>query len=828
MLRILLLFLLSSTSLKAQPPGMKLMLPRGHQFFIFDAAFSPNGRHLATGGADNDALIWDIPSRRVVAVLPHDYFVFVVAYSPSGRYLATGAMHGAVKVWDANTGTLLRSIRVDGAHCLSFSADEERLLIASAAAGGTKLLESRWKSGIVKTLRTLHTIESAAGYLAGDKDYFFSDTAVHLIVSGRETLSSRIDTTYTRTTSLDSSAGVLFVPQDHHTVAALSFRGIPRIQLYTTADSIKVLASHSDSGRLWYVSRQNALRCLDIASGTDSLIDRLSFNAVAADVSAEKKRVVAVGSSADFSLLDGEEGLANFIARAEPPLSVIVLDSPARVVYYSASGGLCYLDAIDGARIQTGTSGGQFGKTGLVDVPPLRSIFLYQDSTLARYGYDLKSESVRKLNKGIKHLAWSDGKYGSMLMSDSSSFALDLDTMAVVLAMPLSDKAFERAPLLDESYAWMRAAGRVWRFDYKQDTVGELFFPQPVDIMDLSEVANLLMTTSYSDGAGTEKGQRTIVTIQSRKTLKRIHEFEIPERVLSCRFITPDGKALCAGGISGTVYAMQTLPPYKLESWKAHTAPVTAIRPAPAPGVIMTASLDATLKFWRASNNTLLLTTAIISGTPIHIAPGGYYRAPKWVSREVYYTTPSLAVIPFDQLDVRYHRPDLVQPALDAVFGTSNGNLTRSYASAYQKRIRRLGIDTTKFSDRYSVPNADFVHRSSLEYSQPTGSVQLTIRAQDSLVAIDQLNVWVNGGPVFGSRGISLRHRKRHIVDTTLSIPLSVGRNMLETSVTNAAGIESYRRPLYVSYNPPVQPMQWFQYSFLLRLHGIVHHSILP
>ena len=87
--------------------------------------------------------------------------------------------------------------------------------------------------------------------------------------------------------------------------------------------------------------------------------------------------------------------------------------------------------------------------------------------------------------------------------------------------------------------------------------------------------------------------------------------------------------------------------------------------------------------------------------------PSGYYQGTPNASKLLHYVTKDLKIISFEQLDVKYNRPDLVLEAI----GNTDTALIKTYRNAYYKRIKKLGIDTTSFRDGYSVPEADFVNQ---------------------------------------------------------------------------------------------------------------------
>ncbi len=153
------------------------------------------------------------------------------------------------------------------------------------------------------------------------------------------------------------------------------------------------------------------------------------------------------------------------------------------------------------------------------------------------------------------------------------------------------------------------------------------------------------------------------------------------------------------------------------------------------------------------------------------------------------------------QFDVKYNRPDKVLEAL----GNTDSSLINSYRKAYEKRIKKLGIDTTAFRDGYSVPEADFENRDTLEYEMKNENLTLRIKGIDNTYKLDRFNIWVNEAPVYGQRGISLRNKHSNNFDSSITIKLSQGENRIETSVSNVNGTESYRIPLIVNYTPTIK-----------------------
>src|SRR5207248_2108760 len=82
---------------------------------VYDVAFSPDGRRLASGGEDRSSIISDVTSgQELFRFSGHAGLASSVAFSPDGLLLASGNFGGAPKVWDAQTGHPVHTLA--GAH----------------------------------------------------------------------------------------------------------------------------------------------------------------------------------------------------------------------------------------------------------------------------------------------------------------------------------------------------------------------------------------------------------------------------------------------------------------------------------------------------------------------------------------------------------------------------------------------------------------------------------------------------------------------------------------------------------------------------------------
>ncbi|MFF4505981.1 TIR domain-containing protein [Streptomyces sp. NPDC001401] len=106
----------------------------GHQAAVMDVEFDPSGRLLATGGMDGTVRLWDVATRRQLSVLQGDEDgVRDVAFDRSGRALASGGLDGTVKLWDVRRKRLRAVLKghTDGVTGVAFSPNGRRLVTSS-------------------------------------------------------------------------------------------------------------------------------------------------------------------------------------------------------------------------------------------------------------------------------------------------------------------------------------------------------------------------------------------------------------------------------------------------------------------------------------------------------------------------------------------------------------------------------------------------------------------------------------------------------------------------------------------------------------------------
>lgn len=115
----------------------------GHEGPVYDAAISPDGRLIATGGADGTVRLWDTQTGQTLFTLTGATgAVWGVAFSPDGRRLAGASRDGTVRLWNTATGEELATLagHLGGVLDVAFSPDGSLL-----ATGGEDETVRLWQ-----------------------------------------------------------------------------------------------------------------------------------------------------------------------------------------------------------------------------------------------------------------------------------------------------------------------------------------------------------------------------------------------------------------------------------------------------------------------------------------------------------------------------------------------------------------------------------------------------------------------------------------------------------------------------------------------------------
>lgn len=210
---------------------------------------------------------------------------------------------------------------------------------------------------------------------------------------------------------------------------------------------------------------------------------------------------------------------------------------------------------------------------------------------------------------------------------------------------------------------------------------------------------------------------------------------------------------------------------------------------------VITTNQNGEIALYNLQNKAKALSMALINENDfIAYTPDYYYTSSKGAGQAIAFKEDN-NVLPFEQLELKYNRPDLVAKQL----GYASDKLIRSYKAAYDKRIKRLGFNESTLSRSFDLPTVA-VATANLPLETDQRSLQFSIQAKDQFQTLDRIQVYDNGVPVFGSKGIDISDKNLKEYNTTINMSLSAGLNEIRVVAINQNGQASLASTFEVQY----------------------------
>jgi WD40 repeat protein len=834
---------------------IKLVLPVGHLSQVNTAVFSPSGKFIVTTSLDNTAKVWNAETGALLKnLIGHEDNVSVALYSPDGKYLLTAAQDNIIKIWNASTGEFIKQLKGRrigpaggiGINSFSFSPDGKKIVTASSdftakiwnihsgellydlqehnsgietavfSPDGKKVLTASWDSTArvwdATTGRQLlvlkghkASVETALYYPGGEKIITASGDSTCRVwdaengkmlfsLIGHKGPVQSVTISPDGKTIVSISDGVyVWNAATGKLLAILRDHEIAVHHASFSKDGQKLVTSGFTGAILWDYGSLKKIAALETRD-----YDKNVANAViSSSFSADGKKIVSClndGQAKVWSAVTGQElatlkgySIDIWDAAFSPDGNQIVTTGDDEDKVCTVWDLVSCAPQVDLQAKWTSAGKVKYSPDGklILTVGFISNAILVWEANTGKKLTELKSGE-----KWVTCMNFSpDGKWIAAGSNDNKVTLWNTKSLEPVYTIQghnddINDVSFSP----DGEILMTSSSDFTTKFWYRAD--GDFITQLPDSDINSQSVfspdGTYLATLSVSD------------TIKIWKTSPLTLLTTLPLATVSVHYLafSPDGKNLITA--SDSIFFWST-GKFALERAFPLQENLEVKDIDFKNNVVLCVENRAAVKLISAITGKEITRILQVKGNEyMFLLPSGYYSASPYASKMLHYVTPEFNIISFDQMDVQYNRPDLVLTQT----GKGDTLLARSYFQAYLKRLKKLGIDTTAFSRKVDIPVCTIKNLDKYTYEQNSPVLDIPVSATGKNINLGNFQLWINEIPQFGSRGLSLQASKSTTLDTVFNIRLSEGVNRIEASVSNENGLESYRMPLVVKYEP--------------------------
>ena len=151
----------------------------------------------------------------------------------------------------------------------------------------------------------------------------------------------------------------------------------------------------------------------------------------------------------------------------------------------------------------------------------------------------------------------------------------------------------------------------------------------------------------------------------------------------------------------------------------------------------------------------------------------------------------------FEQIDLKYNRPDKVLKAL----GKSDAELLDELAQVHKKRIEKLHLNEEQLSNLDQLPHLQ-TNLKDFPVKTKAKLIDVHFDFEGNKEVLKALHVLINGVAVFGREGVNIQGKAK----LDKEIVLSHGNNHIQAYVENVLGLKSIRSEAYIQQNENYTP----------------------
>jgi WD40 repeat protein len=161
------------------PSGNRVSEFSGHTATIYRANFSPDGKHVVTGGTDGTVFVWETATgKSIAALIGHGGGdINSAQFSRDGKFIVTASDDHTARIWEANTGRQLMILRgnIQGVRAAEFSPDD-KFVVTSGSDGMVRQYECE-VCGSIEDLMALARTRVTRPLTCEERQTYLHDTS---------------------------------------------------------------------------------------------------------------------------------------------------------------------------------------------------------------------------------------------------------------------------------------------------------------------------------------------------------------------------------------------------------------------------------------------------------------------------------------------------------------------------------------------------------------------------------------------------------------------------------------------------------------------------
>jgi WD40 repeat protein/uncharacterized caspase-like protein len=781
----------------------QLIAPQGHGIFPHDFDIHSNSKTIATCGLDRKIVLWDIRTGiPFLSVVAHRAEIRSIRYSWNGEYLITASPDSTVKIWNSQTLELIKSIPTKSQNLYAEFNRNTTQIVVACTNGSAKVYNLNGE--LVTEIKAHDDVVNCAIFstngnliFTGSEDHylrgFMIDTKKRLLDWNLEAPVYQMFFDAFNTVmvvhSTNGRAELILMPE---------FKSYGAVPVETTDyfGSIKYVSNidvSPDNNYFTYADKKGQVFIADaktkIARGFqtthDDFISKVKY-------SWDMKHLVTLGHDNKMTIANLHQ--FDFEKSQQMPVRIVKQESDyPKKMYFDHNDNL-YIRGfhtydfnlrtgeIDHSNVHLNNMAEIKRKCQSITTPNKLKFFIdtLRNVVLVENNTTITDPSSFYFDPSRSYLVatYEDMLYTFDLKKNSFAESFRYDYEKIQPRKIIITKNKEIGILETQVLTWYHSSGKkLWDFKYKGMTdidaslngnkivIGA--FGKELNILDntgkklfkhvITDASIESVQFNHSGNQVAVTGYESTLAVINSETGSTFWKIDYPNGGLSVMCFDKKDRILAIAGADRVIHLYDLLP--KKEQ------PIYKVFPMRDNGIL------------------------VCNGD-------NFYTATKNAIENLAFSYKS-ALYTCDQFDLYYNRPDLVL----SVSPYKDDAYVEMLSAAFEKRMKTIKNPATLSNNNSAVVN--ILNMGEFANYVTDKQITLTIEAKDSVNALQSIQIWLNGVPLYGKNGKPITGRS---YQENISLDLVTGANNIKIAAINSVGMESLKSTMEVNFESAKKP----------------------